>query len=54
MIDDELGAKLDQCKAEIGEVLPGMWWVLYQGCMREGFTEQQAMDLVRAYIEAPH
>lgn len=53
MIDAEKRAMLDQAKAEIEEVLPGMWWGLYNGCVKEGFTELQAIDLVKAFIRKP-
>ena len=46
-------AKYDQGLAETLEVLPSMWYKLYSGCVREGFTEKQAMVLLMELIAKP-
>lgn len=42
--------ELDQSIATIVEMFPIMWWGLYNGCVKQGFTEYQALELVKAYI----
>jgi hypothetical protein len=32
--------------------LPPLWWGFYQNCMKSGFTEEQAMLLVKQYIHS--
>jgi hypothetical protein len=43
-------AKIDQATALIAELCPPHWRRLYQNCMREGFSENQAFELVKTYI----
>lgn len=43
-------AKLDQATAEVIDTQPVLWWGLFTKCKLEGFTEQQAMELVKTYI----
>jgi hypothetical protein len=50
MIDPEKSAKLDQAIAECGETMPLIWRTLYLNCVVAGFSESQALDLVKAYI----
>ena len=50
MIEPWEQAKLDQAMAELNDVLPSLWRSLYDGCRREGFTRDQAMALVIAFI----
>lgn len=52
MNEDELDkrAQRDQDLATIRDSLPAMWWSLYQGCIDAGFTETDAMKLVRTFI----
>lgn len=44
--------KHDQAAAFLGDNYPPLWKRLYDNCVKEGFTEAQAMDLVRTYIFA--
>ncbi len=46
-------AELDQARAELKELFPSAWKALYDGCLDEGFTEAQAMELLKAFIARP-
>ena len=50
MINERVQAELDQSRATFCELFPLLWKGLYDGLMREGFTEAQAMVLVEVYI----
>jgi hypothetical protein len=43
-------SKLDQSTALIAEICPPHWRRLYENCIREGFLESQALELVKTYI----
>ena len=43
-------AEFDQKLAEHREILPGIWWALYSGSVEKGFSEEQAMDLLKTHI----
>ena len=45
-------ASIDQGVALNSEYLPIMWRGLHDGCLAQGFTESQALSLVKAYILA--
>lgn len=44
--------RLEQSSAMIAENMPPFWRRLYLNCKSEGFTEQQAMSILRTYIRA--
>jgi len=50
MIDDKMRADFDQGIAAMMELWPPMWRQLFDRLKEEGFTEQQAMDLLKTYI----
>ena len=50
MPDPAKQAELDQANAELSEALSDTWWALYSRCVDHGFTEDQAMRLVEAFI----
>ena len=50
MLDDKTRAAIDQAKAGAEEIFPPLWYGLYRRCVEEGFTEDQAIRLVKAYI----
>jgi len=52
MIDDNKRAEIDQASAWLAECLPPLWWSLFEGCLQAGFTESNAIDLVKTYIVA--
>ena len=49
-IDPKDLAAFDQDCKIICETFPPLWFSLYTGCVEEGFTEVQALELVKAYI----
>jgi hypothetical protein len=52
MLDPKEQAKFDQSAAALAEVLPSAWKQLYDGLMKEGFTEEQTMRLLSVWIFA--
>ena len=48
--DIEKHAKFEQDMAKLGDILPGHWRRIYENLKTEGFTESQAMELLKAYI----
>ena len=42
----------DQMAAFAGESFPLLWRRLYFNCLKQGFNESQAMELVVAYVFA--
>jgi len=52
MLNEKLRAEIDQATTGLIEVIPPVWRGLFQGCIAEGFTAEQAMELVKAYILA--
>jgi hypothetical protein len=49
-IDPEKQAEMDQSAAWLGDNLPNLWRRLYEECGRRGFSEDESMQLVKAYI----
>ena len=43
-------SKFEQGVAMLGDTLPPLWWRLYCNCKEQGFTEEQAMLLLRTHI----
>ena len=52
MLDDRKRAELDQASAALTEAFPPLWRNLYLRCVEEGFAEEEALALVKAYIIA--
>ena len=52
MIDDKLLTPpgFDQDLAKLRDMLPAVWWAIYSGCIDKGFSKEQALLLVIAYI----
>lgn len=46
----EKQAEFERNMATLGDMLPGHWRRIYENLKTEGFTESQAMDLLKAYI----
>ncbi len=44
--------KYDQASAFIAEAMPPFWRQLFDGCVKEGFSEDQALQLVKAHLFA--
>lgn len=52
MLDPKMRADLDQAQAALVESVPPMLWGLFLEYRRVGFTEAQAMDLVKTQLAA--
>lgn len=50
MIDDKQIAELDQSFSLMGETFPPLVRRMYEGFVKEGFTEDQAFDLAKLYL----
>ncbi len=50
MLSEKVRAEVEQGIAEFVEVFPSVWHQLFEKCVKEGFSEEQAMDLVKTYI----
>ena len=50
MIDPKKQAEMDQMSSTIAELCPPLWRALFKGCCREGFSEEQSLELVKAFI----
>lgn len=50
MLDPKLRVELDQGRALISETVPPLCRSLYLGFIDQGFTEAEAMELIKAYI----
>lgn len=44
-------ARLDQDTAKIAEVLSALWMGIFRSLVDRGFSERQAMSLLRTYIK---
>ena len=51
-MDPKQRAEFDQNMALMLDFVPTAWWQLYVRLIAEGFTESQAMDLVKTYVTA--
>ena len=54
MLNPKDEAEMAQGRAFLVENLPPLWWGLYFKCTEEGFTPNQAMDLVKEYISTAY
>lgn len=50
MLDDKKRAEFEQSNAAMAEIFPSLWKSLFDGCVKQGFTEVEAMQLVKTYI----
>ena len=41
---------LDEARTVLADHLPPLWRGVYIGCLKEGFSEEQAMSMVKCYI----
>lgn len=46
-------ASFDQSSALIADSFPPLWRRLYTGLIEEGFTKDEALELVKAFIQKP-
>ena len=42
--------RLDEAITTLIDQMPPLWRGMYNGCLKEGFTEDQALSLVKTYI----
>ena len=49
---DREKAQKDQQLAECADMLPGVWWRLFTNMRGEGFSEDQAIKLLCAFIQS--
>jgi len=52
MLDEKKRQLLEQAVAELSEVTPRMCWSLYLQFRKEGFSDDQSFDLVKAHLMA--
>jgi hypothetical protein len=52
MLNDKIRSECEQGRALLSETSPPLWWSIYSSCKDCGFTEQQAMDLVKAMVSS--
>jgi len=50
MLNAKQRAMMDQSIAALSEMLPDLWWGLFQGCVEKGFSEEQAIELIKQYV----
>jgi hypothetical protein len=43
---------IEQSGELLKQNLPPLWWGLFENCKNNGFTEQQAFELVKQYIHS--
>lgn len=43
-------AEMDQARAEVADVFPKLWWALFDQCVQQGFTRQEALTLLVVYM----
>lgn len=50
MLDPKKRAEFDQARQTMLEVLPSLCFQLYQEFQKEGFTKEEAWELVKVYL----
>lgn len=45
--------QMEESITVVSDFFPKLWKALFDSCIREGFTECQAMDLVKTYMSRP-
>lgn len=45
--------QLDEETTLMIDTFPSLWRGLYEGCIREKFTELEAMEILKAFISKP-
>lgn len=43
-------AEYDQAIKLMSDSFPPLWWSMFTNCKKEGFTDAQAMELVKTFI----
>lgn len=52
MVTPEESAKFDQSSAFIADSFPETWWRMFSNLKNKGFSEEQALDILKTYITA--
>ena len=50
MLSPKQRSEIEQDIATMRDIYPRTWRQLFLGCVKEGFTPAQSMDLVKTYI----
>lgn len=50
MLDERQNAEMDQNISNLAETYPRLWWAMFDSLKDRGFTESQALELVKEYI----
>lgn len=45
-------AKADQASKALADLLPSLWRGIYKGCVNQGFSESESLELLKIYITA--
>ena len=45
-------AEMDQASTLLTKTQPALWWNLFSECKNEGFSEEQAMELVKIFVSS--
>ena len=44
--------EFDQCTSALRDMVPTMWWSLFNESVKKGFTREEALKLVMSYTRA--
>lgn len=50
MLDPKQIHEMEQASAAMAESLPPLWWQLYESCKKQGFNDQQSLELVKEFM----
>lgn len=50
MIDPKMISDMEQAQEAIVELLPSLWRKMHIKMIKEGFTEEQSIELLKEYI----
>jgi len=53
MIDPSKINEIEQAMTSVGEVSIPFYWKVYSCCLNEGFSKEQAMEIVKYHIQNP-
>lgn len=51
MLDPRKNSDLEQGRTTMCEIIPPMWGSLFQACLKENFTREEALQLVICYTK---
>ena len=50
MLNAKDSARMDQARAYLAEHLPPLWWSIFAGCVKQGFSREESLMLVMNYV----